>query len=194
MRISWRPVHTLKDQIAEQRNWEAQSQREFDEWVEDTEGATLPAVEAFSEAFGTYRRELKVAAEGVGALERLATAIDALDDAPENKSYIEAFNAAVSALEQRLFCDNRGDAHGPVIVAQTDAYELIKPAREAVKAEISRRQYEAAEKEAARLAAAERREAEERKRKAIADADAARAVLAKSIPELDAATPPAAGS
>ena len=194
MRISWRPVHTLKDQIAEQRNWEAQSQREFDEWVEDTEGATLPAVEAFSEAFGTYRRELKVAAEGVGALERLATAIEALDDAPENKSYIEAFNAAVDGLEQRLFCDNRGDAHGPVTIAQTDAYELIKPAREAVKEEISRRQYEAAEKEAARLAAAERREAEERKRKAIADADAARAVLAKSIPELDAATPPAPGS
>ena len=64
MRISWRPVHTLKDQIAEQRNWEAQSQREFDEWVEDTEGATLPAVGAFSEAFGTYRRELQGAAEG----------------------------------------------------------------------------------------------------------------------------------
>ena len=194
MRISWRPVHTLKDQITDHREWEAQSQREFDEWVEDTEGAALPEVDAFSEAFGTYRRELQGAAESVEALECLATAIDALDDAPENKGYIEAFNAAVSALEQRLFCDNRGDAHGPVIVAQTDAYELIKPAREAVKAEISRRQYEAAEKEAARLAAAERREAEERKRKAIADADAARAVLAKSIPELDAATPPAAGS
>ena len=132
MRISWRPIHTLKDQIAQQRKWEAQSQREFDEWVEDTEGAALPEVDAFSEAFGTYRRELQGAAEGVEALERLATSIDALDDAPENKSYIEAYNTAASALEQRLFCDNRGDAHGPVTVAQTDAYELIEPAREAV--------------------------------------------------------------
>ena len=105
MRISWRPVHTLKDQIAQQRKWEAQSQREFDEWVEGTEGAALPEVDAFSEAFGTFRRELKGAAEGVGALERLAAAIEALDDAPENKSYIEAYNAAGSALEQRPFLD-----------------------------------------------------------------------------------------
>ena len=192
MRIEWRSVHILEEQVAISREWEAQSRREFDEWTEDTEGATLPAVEAFSEAFGTYRRELQGAAEGVEALECLATAIEALDDAPENKSYIEAFNAAVSALEQRLFHDKYGDRHGPVIAAEHAAHELIEPAREAATAAISRRQYEAAEKEAARLAAAERREAEERK--AIADADAARAVLAKSIPELDAAMAAAPGS
>ena len=184
MRIQWRPVHILKEQVANIREWEAQSRRELGEWTEDTEGATLPAVEAFSEAFGTFRRELKVAAEGVGALERLATATEALDDASEYKGYIEAYDAAASALEQRLFLDNYGDRHGPVFAAQTVAYKLIEPAREAVKEEIRRRQYEAAEKEAERQAAAERREAEEHKRKTLAEADAARAVLAKSIPEL----------
>ena len=194
MRIQSRPVHILKEQVADIREWEAQSRRELGEWTEDTHGATLPAVEAFSEAFGTFRRELKVAAEGVAALERLGTAIEALDDAPGNKSYIEAYDAAVSALEQRLFHDKYGDRHGPVTVAQHAAHELIEPAREAVKEEIKRRQFEAARREAERQAAAERREAEEHKRKTLAEADAARAVLAKSIPELDAATPPAPGS
>ena len=135
-------------------------------------------------------RELEAAAEAVEALERLATAIEALDDAPERKRYIGAYDAALSALEQRLFCDNYGDRHGPVTAAQTTADELIKPAREAVREEIARRRPEAAEREAARQAAAARREAEERKRKAIAEADAARAVLAASMPELDAATAP----
>ena len=74
MRISWRAVHTFKEEIASLRAWEAQSQRELDEWIEDTKGATLPAVEAFSEAFGAHRRELEEAAEAVEALERLATA------------------------------------------------------------------------------------------------------------------------
>ena len=64
MRIEWRPVHILKEQVANIREWETQSRRELGEWTEDTHGATLPAVEAFSEAFGTFRRELKVAAEG----------------------------------------------------------------------------------------------------------------------------------
>ena len=190
MRIQWRAVHTLKEEVASLSAWEAQSQRELDEWTEDTEGTTLPAVDAFSEAFGTYRRDLEAAAEAVEALERLATAIEALDDAPERKRYIGAYDAALSALEQRLFCDNYGDRHGPVTAAQTTADELIKPAREAVREEIARRRREAAEREAARQAAAARREAEECKRKAIAEADAARAVLAASMPELDAATAP----
>ena len=55
MRIQWRAVHTLKEEVASLSAWEAQSQRELDEWTEDTEGTTLPAVDAFSEAFGTYR-------------------------------------------------------------------------------------------------------------------------------------------
>ena len=193
MRVQWRAVHTLKEKIASFRAWEAQSQRELGEWTEDTKGATLPAVEAFSEAFGAHRRELEAAAEAVEALERLATAIETLGDAPECKRHIEAFDAAVSALEQRLFCDNRGDAHGPVTASQTAAAELIKPAREAVKVEIRRRHHEAAKKEARELEEAERREAEERKRNALAEADAARAVLARSIPEVGAAPTPATG-
>ena len=80
----------------------------------------------------------------------------------------------MSALERRLYCDNRGDAHGPVTATQTTAAELIEPAREAVTAEIRRRHHEAAEKEAREHEAAERREAEERKRNALAEADAAR--------------------
>lgn len=158
MQVPWRDVHTLKEKVASFRAWEAQSQRELDEWIEDTEGATLPAVEAFSEAFGTYRQELDLAAEAAEALERLATAIETLDEAPENKRQIEAFYAAVSALEQRLYCDNRGDAHGRVVAAEIRAAELIEPAREAVKAEIRRRHHEAAEKEARELEEAERRE------------------------------------
>ena len=58
-------------------------------------------------------------AEAVEALERLATAIKELGGAPEHKRYIGDFYTAVSALEQRLYCDNRGDAHGPV-TANTD--------------------------------------------------------------------------
>ena len=81
-----------------------------------------------------------------------------------------------------------------MFAAQTVAYKLIEPAREAVKEEIRRRQYAAAEKEARECEEAERREAEERKCKTLAEADAARAVLAKSIPELDAATAAAPGS
>ena len=49
-----------------------------------------------------------------------------------------------------------------------------------MKAEISDRRYEAARSEAAR-------QAEERKRNSLAEADAARAVLAEYIPEIGAA-------
>lgn len=194
MRISWRAVHTLKEKVASHRAWEAQSQRELDEWLEDTEGATLPAVEAFSEAFGTYRQELDLAAEAVEALERLATAIETLDEAPENKRQIDAFYAVASVLEQRLYCDNRGDAHGRVVAVEIKAAELIEPAREAVTAEARRRQYEAAEKEAREHEAAERREAEERKRKALAEAISARTVLVRALPEAGEALAPESGA
>ncbi|MCY4478901.1 MAG: hypothetical protein OXB97_03305 [Rhodospirillales bacterium] len=50
MRIQWRPVHILKEQVANIREWEAQSRRELGEWTEDTHGATLPAVEAVDQA------------------------------------------------------------------------------------------------------------------------------------------------
>ncbi len=194
MKVKWRDVHTLKEKIANFRAWEAQSQREFDEWIEDTKGATLPAVEAFSEAFGAHRRELEEAAEAVEALERLATALEELAEAPERKPYIEPFDEVVSALEQRLFCDNRGDAHGPVTASQTTAAELIKPAREAVKAEIRRRYDEAAEKEARELEEAERREAEARKHNALVEAASARTVLVRTLPEVSEALMPESGA
>ena len=40
MRIQWRAVHTLKEEVASLSAWEAQSQRELDEWTEDTEGTS----------------------------------------------------------------------------------------------------------------------------------------------------------
>ena len=194
MQVQWRDVHTLKEKVASFRAWEAQSQRELDEWIEDTKGATLPAVEAFSEAFGAYRRELEEAAEAVEALESMATALEELSGAPERKPYIEPFDKVVSALEQRLFCDNRGDAHGQVVVAETKAYELIAPAREAVRKEIGRRQDEAAEREARELEEAERREAETRKHNALVQAASARTVLVRTLPEVSEALMPESGA
>ena len=194
MQVPWRDVHTLKEKVASFRAWEAQSQRELDEWIEDTQGATLPAVEAFSEAFGAHRRELEEAAEAVEALESMATALEELAGAPERKPYIEPFDKVVSALEQRLFCDNRGDAHGLVVTTQNAAYELIAPAREAVTAEIRRRHHEAAEKEARELEEAERREAETRKHNALVQASSARTVLVRTLPEVSEALMPPSGA
>ena len=190
MQVRWRDVHTLKEKVANFRAWEAQSQREFDEWIEDTKGASLPAVEAFSEAFGAHRRDLEEAAEAVDALERLATALEELAEAPERKPYFGTFDEAASALEQRLYCDNRGDRHGPVTASQTTAAELIEPAWEAVTAEIRRRHHEAAEKEARELEEAERREAEARKHKALVEASSARTVLVRTLPEASEALIP----
>ena len=56
-----------------------------------------------------------------------------------------------------------------------------------MRVEIARRHYEAAEKEAARREAEERRKAEERRTNALAEADAALAVLTQTLPEVEAA-------
>ena len=186
-----RALRVLKERIAGLRNWEAQQVAELDEWAEYTGGATLPEVDAFSEAFGVHRQELQMAAEAIAALERLGTAIDTLGDAREHKSLIETYDTSLGALERRLVLDKRGNAHGSVIATQTTAGNLLEPAREAVNAEAKRRRCEAAEREARAHEEAERREAEERRRKALAEGEAARAVLVKALPEAGEALAPA---
>ena len=182
-----RRVRTLKDEDASLRAWEAHREAEFDEWTEDTKGVMLLAVDAFLEAFDTYQREPEAAAEAVEALERLGTAIKVLGDASESERNIGAYDAALSALERRLACNNCGDHYASIVAAHTKASKLVKLAGNAVKEEIRRRRHEAAEREAARQAAEERRKTAERRCNAIAEADVARAVLAKLIPDVAAA-------
>ena len=112
--------------------------------------------------------------------------MDTLGDTPERAGYIAPHNAALSALERRLADD------GPLFAAVDAVNVRLKPARDEAEAEISRRYHAAAEREAARQEAAERRKAAERRTGAIAEADAALAVLAKAMPEVGVA-PAAAG-
>lgn len=184
-------LRALNERLDNSREWLAENEAHRDEWTAETEGATLPALVAFTDSLATVRRELDAAAASVAALERLAAAletlgrlsaaIETLRDAPERTRHIRLYDAARSALEWRLSYD------GPVIAATNETLALVEPAKAEVEAEIARRRFDAAEKEAARRKAEKRRKAEEQKRKALAEAEVAQAALAEAIPEVEAA-------
>ena len=147
------PVNrALEERLDNSRSWTAEHEAFRDEWTAETEGAALPALVGFADSLATLRRELDAAAGSVEALERLSAAIEALGDAPERKRYIGPYNAALGALERRLGDD------GPVIAATNETLSRVEPARAETEAEIDRRYREAAQKEAARKEAEERRE------------------------------------
>ena len=184
-------LNALNEKLDNSREWLAENEAHRDEWTAETEGATLPALVAFTDSLATVRRELDAAAASVVALERLAAAIQTLErlsatietlrNAPERTRHIRLYAAARTALEWRLSYD------GPVIAATNETLAVVELAKTEVEAEIGRRHFEAAEKEAARQRAEDRRKAEEQKRNALAEAEAAQAALTEAIPEIEAA-------
>ena len=157
----------LKEKFDSLRSWEAEHEALRDEWATETEGATLPALDAFTESVATVHREREGTAESAEALERFGAAIEALGDAQERERYVEPYNAALSALERRLGDDS------PVLAAVNATLGRVEPARDEAEAEIARRIDEAARKEAREREDQKRREAEQTKRDALAEVEAA---------------------
>ena len=174
-------LHRLVEKVGATRDFAAEKQAMRDEWTAETEGAALPALDALTGSLATLSRELDAVVAIAGALQRLSTAIEELGDAAEREGYVGLYNKAMDALGRRL------DDAGPLFVAVNTTLGRVEPAEAEVRVEIARRHYEAAETEAARREAEERRKAEERRTNALAEADAALAVLTQTLPEVEAA-------
>ena len=168
-------LHRLVEKIGATRGFADEKQALRDELAAETEGTALPALDALTGSLATLWRELDAVAAIAGALEHLAAAIEELGDAAEREGYVGPYNKAMGALGRRL------DDDGPLFAAVNATLGRVEPAEAEVKVETARRYYEAAEKEAAR------QEAEERRSNALAEADAALAVLTQTLPEVEAA-------
>ena len=180
-------LHRLVEKIGATRDFAVEKQAMRDEWTVETEGAALPALDALTGSLATLSGELDATDEIAGALKRLSAAVEALGDATERGSYIGPYNEAFRSLEGRLADD------GPLFAAVNAVNARVEPARTEAEAEIDRRYFQAAQEEAARREAEERRRAEERKAGALAEADAALAVLTQALPEVGAAPATATG-